>query len=243
MGGSWSLPGLPASPKNRFGWARTSRVRHSITFRLFVAPVAVTWSHMPKTLVAILPPNQTMTPTARHPRASYLTTLAILALLPATLALAEDFKTISGKLYKDARIIRVEADGIVVRTKSGIVKLYFSELPKEVQEGVQYDLAKATAASSPYQKTPMNVARPSALPAAIEKLQRQGLLRLDCGEPDAKAWISPMAWKRYDAWEKENLTKTLEAYCHPHSRSIWILDEHSGRKLASYDPFRGFKVY
>ena len=101
----------------------------------------------------------------------WVTTLAILALLPATLALAEDFNTISGKLYKDATIIRVEADGIVLRTKSAIVKLYFSELPKEVQKGFQYDPAKTTVASSPYQKAPMNVARPSALPAAIEKLQ------------------------------------------------------------------------
>jgi hypothetical protein len=36
-------------------------------------------------------------------------TLAILAVLSAALALAEDFKTINGKLYKDATISRVEA--------------------------------------------------------------------------------------------------------------------------------------
>ncbi len=62
------------------------------------------------------------------------TALATLAALSASLALGEDFKTIQGKEYKDAIVIRVEADGIVLRTKSGIVKLYFSELPKEVQE-------------------------------------------------------------------------------------------------------------
>jgi len=61
------------------------------------------------------------------------TTLPILALLSATLALAEDFKTINGKVYKDATIIRVEADGIIVRTKTGISKIYFIELPKDVQ--------------------------------------------------------------------------------------------------------------
>jgi hypothetical protein len=172
-----------------------------------------------------------------------LTTLAILALLPATLALAEDFKTISGKLYKDATIVRVEADGIVLRTKSGIVKRYFSELPKEVQEGFQHDPARTTVASTSCQKAPMNAARRSALPTAIEKLQKQGLLRLDCSKPDAKAWISLMAWKRYDAWEKESLTKNLAAYCHPQSPSIWILDKQSGRKLASYGPFPGFNAY
>ncbi|MGA7275073.1 MAG: hypothetical protein WBX14_09545 [Candidatus Udaeobacter sp.] len=54
--------------------------------------------------------------------------------LSASLALAEDFKTVRGKLYKDATIIRVEADGIVLKTKTGISKVYFIELPKDVQE-------------------------------------------------------------------------------------------------------------
>jgi hypothetical protein len=43
----------------------------------------------------------------------WATTLAIMALLLATVALAEDFKTVGGKLHKDATIIRVEADGVV----------------------------------------------------------------------------------------------------------------------------------
>jgi len=64
----------------------------------------------------------------------WATTLAILAVLSASLALAEDFKTIKGKVYKDATINRVEADGIVIRTKTGISKVYFIELPKDVQE-------------------------------------------------------------------------------------------------------------
>jgi hypothetical protein len=64
----------------------------------------------------------------------YATTLAILALLSATLALAEDFTTVRGKSYKDATIIRVESDGIVLKTKTGISKVYFIELPNDVQE-------------------------------------------------------------------------------------------------------------
>jgi hypothetical protein len=62
------------------------------------------------------------------------TALAILAALCASLALADDFKTINGKEYKDATVSRVEPDGIVLRTKFGISKVYFVELPKEVQE-------------------------------------------------------------------------------------------------------------
>jgi hypothetical protein len=61
-------------------------------------------------------------------------TLAILAALSASLALAEDFKTTNGKEYKNATVNRVEPDGIVVQTKGGVSKLYFSELPKEVLE-------------------------------------------------------------------------------------------------------------
>ena len=85
--------------------------------------------------------------------------MAILA-LSASIALADDFKTIRGKKYKNATISRVESDGIVVRTKSGIVKLYFTELPKEVQERFHYDASQASAAATPHQ-TPMNVAKPT----------------------------------------------------------------------------------
>ena len=67
----------------------------------------------------------------------------MLAALSASLALAEDFKTINGKEYKDATIRRVEADGIVVKTKSGISKVYFTELPKEVQKRFHYEAPKA----------------------------------------------------------------------------------------------------
>ena len=70
--------------------------------------------------------------------------LAILASLSASLALAEDFKTVSGKIYKDATISHVEADGIVLRTKTGISKVYFAELPKDVQERFHYGSAAPT---------------------------------------------------------------------------------------------------
>jgi len=62
-------------------------------------------------------------------------TLAIFAMmLSASFALAEDFTTINGKEYKDVTVSRVEPDGIVLKTKSGIPKVYFRELPTEVQE-------------------------------------------------------------------------------------------------------------
>ena len=72
-------------------------------------------------------------------------TLLILVTTSASLALAEDFKTVSGRVYKEATISRVEADGIVLRTKTGISKVYFAELPKDVQERFHYGSATPTA--------------------------------------------------------------------------------------------------
>jgi chromosome segregation ATPase len=66
----------------------------------------------------------------------------------ASVALADDFKTNAGKEYKNVTVSRVEPDGIVVKTKSGITKVYFAELPKEVQERFHYDPQKATAHSA-----------------------------------------------------------------------------------------------
>src|SRR5262245_25165035 len=67
-----------------------------------------------------------------------------IATLLVSSALAEDFKTVSGKTYKDATISYVEAYGIVLRTKTGISKVYFVELPKDVQERFHYGSATPT---------------------------------------------------------------------------------------------------
>jgi hypothetical protein len=68
--------------------------------------------------------------------------------LSASIALADDFKTIEGKEYKNVTVSRVEADGIVLKSKSGISKVYFVELPKEVQERFHYNPASVSAQSS-----------------------------------------------------------------------------------------------
>ena len=81
-------------------------------------------------------------------------TLAILATLSLSMALAEDFKAINGKEYKDATIIRVEGDGIVIRTKTGISKIYFTELSKDVQERFHpRPSPMQTVAAQPIKKT------------------------------------------------------------------------------------------
>jgi hypothetical protein len=76
------------------------------------------------------------------------TTIASLAALSVSLALADDFKTIRGKEYKNATINRVEPDGLVLRTKSGISKVYFTELPQDVQERFHYNAQQAAQFTS-----------------------------------------------------------------------------------------------
>src|SRR5439155_5935972 len=80
-------------------------------------------------------------------RVKYCGTL-ILAVLFASLALSEDFKTTNGKVYKDATVSRIEADGIVLKTEKGIFKVYFAELPQEVQE--RFHWVKPEAPREPF---------------------------------------------------------------------------------------------
>ena len=74
--------------------------------------------------------------------------LALSATLSASVALAEDFKTVSGKVYKDATVSRIEADGIELKTKTGISKVYFTELPQDVQE--RFHWAKPDVPREPF---------------------------------------------------------------------------------------------
>jgi hypothetical protein len=69
-------------------------------------------------------------------------------LICITPVLADDFKIMEGKEYKNAMVTRVEPDGIVVKSKSGISKLYFTELPTEVQQRFNYNPQQASAYSS-----------------------------------------------------------------------------------------------
>src|SRR5438093_6356634 len=66
----------------------------------------------------------------------------------ASVVLADDFKAIDGKEYKNVTVSRIEPDGIVLKTKSGTSKVYFVELPKEIQERFHYNAAIASAYSA-----------------------------------------------------------------------------------------------
>src|SRR5881227_3234311 len=69
--------------------------------------------------------------------------LSFLILSFVSVAQADDFKTVTGKEYKDATVSRVEPDGIVLTNKAGISKIYFTELSKDVQQRFGYDPQRA----------------------------------------------------------------------------------------------------
>ena len=104
-------------------------------------------------------------------------TLPLLILCIASISFAEDFKTVDGKEYKDATVTRVEPDGVVVKMKSGISKLYFTELPKDVQERFHYDAQKATSYS----------AEQAANYAAYQKQEEQGRHQREDADAQDKA--------------------------------------------------------
>ena len=91
----------------------------------------------------------------------------ILAVLFTSLALAEDFKTVSGTVYKDATVSRIDADGIELKTKTGISKVYFTELPQDVQE--RFNWAKPEAPPEPFYGR-LATAAAAQDPAALAKI-------------------------------------------------------------------------
>jgi len=95
----------------------------------------------------------------------WATTIEILPLLLATVAFAEDFKTVTGKIYKDATVSRIEADGIELKTKAGISKVYFTELPEDVQE--RFHWAKPEPPREPYYRQWATAAQDPAVLAKI----------------------------------------------------------------------------
>ena len=75
--------------------------------------------------------------------------VAVVFLLVGALSIATDWAsdihTKDGNVYRNATVTRVEPDGIVIMTNTGVIKLNFSELPKELQQKYGYDPAKAAA--------------------------------------------------------------------------------------------------
>src|SRR5439155_22388627 len=65
-------------------------------------------------------------------------------LVAAVDCFSADITTLDGKTYKDARVTGVEADGVHISFREGVVKVPFDQLPQELQRQYGYDPAKTT---------------------------------------------------------------------------------------------------
>jgi multidrug efflux pump subunit AcrA (membrane-fusion protein) len=165
------------------------------------------------------------------------TPLAILAALSTSLALADDFKTIDGKEYKNVTVSREEPDGIVLKSKSGISKVYFTELPKEVQERFHYDARQAAQYTA---KTieQNNLSRQQQAEEA-QKRAEQAAAQLAMRRQQQQAEIERQqrqdaeAQRRRREVEQQPQTPTA-AQSTPHSRSQEGIPEHTYELLQDY---------
>jgi hypothetical protein len=80
------------------------------------------------------------------------TRLFCLIALAASVASAEDIKTVNGKEYKNAVVARVEPDGIVIKFSAGIVNLGCTDLPAEAQKKYGCDPAATALRASEEKK-------------------------------------------------------------------------------------------
>jgi len=67
---------------------------------------------------------------------------SIAALVAAVDCFSADITTLDGKIYKDAKVTGVEADGVHISFRDGVVKVPFNQLPPELQRQYGYNPVK-----------------------------------------------------------------------------------------------------
>jgi hypothetical protein len=150
--------------------------------------------------------------------------IVILATLSASVAVADDFKTLDGKEYKNATVTHVEPDGIVVKTKSGISKIYFQELPRDVQQRFNYDPQHAAAYSAQQnaaiQKNSEQLGKEQAgTQSTAQQRQDAGSLRLQ---------LQQLQQEKYSVMEQirqlEGAPERVEAGRDSSGRKVYVLN-------------------
>lgn len=105
-----------------------------------------------------------------------LVTAVVLSVV-VTALFADDITTKDGTVYTNARITRVEPDGITVMWSSGIAKLGFEQLPQQLQEEHGYDPEKAAAyvqdVAEERQAAAQSRARRAQLAAQAAEIEKQ----------------------------------------------------------------------
>lgn len=136
--------------------------------------------------------------------------------------MAENFKTVYGKEYKDATVSRVEPDGLVLRTKSGISKVYFVELPKEVQQRFHYDAAKAAQFTT-------------AQEAGVEQLNAATAAQQQQLAAERQRQAAAIAQQQQQAQEQQ---RQAEAIAEQQQQQQFQVQQKQGAKIAAQEQAR-----
>ena len=112
--------------------------------------------------------------------------VVVILLCSVANVLAADFTTLDGTKYREVTVKRVEADGIVVVTDVGVEKIYFNELPKEVQERYRTQASASLAAAMP----PPGPESPTATP--VEQTSTIVTTRLVQSTPTPAQPVTPL---------------------------------------------------
>ena len=72
-------------------------------------------------------------------------TLIMVLCVSACCALAGNITNNAGKVYSDVQVVNTEPDGISISHRSGVTKLFFSELPHDIQKQYGYSATNAAA--------------------------------------------------------------------------------------------------
>ena len=75
---------------------------------------------------------------------------------------AEDIRTNSGTVYRNAKILRAESDGIIVTHSVGVAKIPFEDLPTTLQQKYHYNPQSAKSFKEKEVRRQELTARPSA---------------------------------------------------------------------------------
>lgn len=87
---------------------------------------------------------------------------------------AEDIETLDHHLYKNAKVTRVEPDGITVSHDTGISKIYYNELSESVRSRFHFDPEAARAFSEATQRQQTQIylqAHPEVAPSPMSPAQ------------------------------------------------------------------------
>lgn len=172
--------------------------------------------------------------------------LSFLSLSFISLALADDFRTLAGKEYKAVTVSRVEPDGIVLTGKTGISKIYFTELPRDVQQRFGYDPQKAGNYSA-QQSAGLDQARKQQEEASRQKAEASQKENQYRAEQQNRQNEVQMLQSRYDELrrQEDNLllqigeakkpgpsywggkkSQTLRHYPNPQASQLPLLESH-----------------